>query len=103
MLTKNILGREEECHAIKHVLMWQDRAGQHVQKPSVSVLRSLGCTWHFFRMVRADGGERFLVLECDVNTGDNEGKRRSRTANTVGCFFYLSHSDFHNNFSDIST
>lgn len=102
MLTKNILGREEECHAIKHVLMWQDRAGQHVQKPS-ECTAFFRLTWHFFRMVRADGGEIFLVLECDVNTGDNEGKRRSRTANTVGCFFYLSHSDFHNNFSDIST
>lgn len=59
MFIKRILGRDEECHAIKHVLIRQARSGQHVQKLSECTV-FFRLTWHFFRMATAEGGGDIL-------------------------------------------
>ena len=61
MFTKNILGREEECHAIKYVLIWQGRSGQHVQK-TIECTAFFRLTQHFFRTATAAGGGDILGL-----------------------------------------
>jgi len=59
VFTKNIPGREEECHVVKYVLIWQGTFGQHVQKPIVCTV-FFRLTQNFFRKATAAGGGDIL-------------------------------------------